>query len=913
MFISAKVICPRQVNDAPYIWYPRPISDKRGHINTYVTGDGKFRSVPISDVMRSESGNAVIRFESNVAQTELHYKKLPNQLIAMTERRLIFICGPRDLVLSDALQRHLERLNGIGQMKPLPWASSMPVIQEIKKMGTGLGVLFLNRGHLQLPLQGCGSRPSPLFAADNEVYVDSITGTRSCVADPMGQSRIGFVCEGRLEPDDCMRSLLDKNDQIVTAPKPYSYRHFDTNKPWVVTQFFSKLALPPFNGECRCINPETGQVKAKIEILSKTEYICDIASKAFLSRFRPIHGPWCSVMLHPGSTLTIKLPTPAVKSVFIDQDYNYDFQGDFFVLPFSQLASIYEYESEFLPKDVTTLRQLKSIHDINAYDEILYHKGIAGDALELDVSRMPLGEVKLKYQLGKPLALRERSNSFFYHWTLISRNENVPDKIRAAINVSFAFSHSYWIIGCDRGRPSVFDPESSNEYCSIRMVGNGIGGVYECLFNQVQDRRLAGIHCRADEVLLPNNCESVGYDLVSNQIIPMPESMKNATIQPTPGFQVFDIELNDDSPVSYACICVDERGYETSRLIVESTHREECSYAVSRDEVRHTFIPYILLQLGEAGVSNGGAVSSQSLMLYNVLQKSILLGIGTTLRIPCGPDQQSVAGNGRITTTWLPKQPEEYHYTVNQRPHGPELIRKSHNESFASTPGALEIGYQENGGRPEYKELTIKSRKGAILISKDPLHKKFVPMTFLCGNTPEQSDLPVVIDGVSTSAASPPPNVQGVKSSAQYTWNIVEVAVETTDPYMQGCGVTYESTDLFKPETHQLYDADGQLQFGCKIDLHMAKEAAFYCPAPYVLDPPNCFSQVSVDGTVKNTRDISQSLVTSQSNHFMILYSFSGLVGPGEKLRQTPPLECRCVTTKGIILSTIQIENYYAK
>ncbi|CDR97879.1 hypothetical protein BBBOND_0403670 [Babesia bigemina] len=82
---------------------------------------------------------------------------------------------------------------------------------------------------------------------------------------------------------------------------------------------------------------------------------------------------------------------------------------------------------------------------------------------------------------------------------------------------------------------------------------------------------------------------------------------------------------------------------------------------------------------------------------------------------------------------------------------------------------------------------------------------------------------------------------------------------------------------------------------------------------PYVLDPPGCFYQVSVNGEVKNLSNISQSLVASRTKHFVTLRFDSELIGPGEKLRQSPPLECRCVTVKGIVLSTIQVENYYAK
>ncbi|GBE61429.1 hypothetical protein, conserved [Babesia ovata] len=136
----------------------------------------------------------------------------------------------------------------------------------------------------------------------------------------------------------------------------------------------------------------------------------------------------------------------------------------------------------------------------------------------------------------------------------------------------------------------------------------------------------------------------------------------------------------------------------------------------------------------------------------------------------------------------------------------------------------------------------------------------------------------------------------------------VHVNVERTDLYMQGCGVTYASDELFKPEALPIYDSDGEHQSGCKIDIQAAKEAAFYCPAPYVLDPPNCFSEVSVEGEVNNTGDLSMSLVSSHSNHFVILQFDDSLVGPGEKLRQTPTLECRCVTVKGAIFCIMSIE-----
>ncbi|GBE61311.1 hypothetical protein, conserved [Babesia ovata] len=909
------VICPHQVNDIEYVWHPQTKSDDQSRINAYVCENGRFCSVALSDVVRTEAPRSLFRMESSESHSTLHLDLTHDDIYTIIERRLVFLCGPRDLVLSDALQRHLDRLDYLDLMDILPWSPVTPLVQEIAKIGTGLGMLILYRGLTHLPLQGCGSRPSPLFAEDNEVVVDAVTGIRSCLADPMLKAPIGFLCDGRLEPDDCMRSLLDNHGRAITAPSPHKYWEFEHHEPWVVAQYFNDFALPPINGECRCINPETGQLKARIEIRSKTDYICDIASKVLQNRFHPIHGPWCSVMLHPGSTLTIRLPAKIVNSTATDGGIDGDIDEDFSALPFSQLPSVYEYETDFMPKDLITLRQLKTVGDINTYDEIPYYEALVGDALELDVSQISQGEVKLKYQLGKPLALRERSNSFFYHWTLISRNESVPDKIRAIVNVAFTFTHRYKMIGCDRGPHSVFDPKLNKRYCSLKSMGNGIGDIYECLFNQMWDRRLAGIHCRPDEDLLPNNCESVGYNLVSNHIMPFTESMRSAMPYPIQGFKVFKLYFTKRDPVGYACICVDQRGYETSRLILESNAHATHTYLVRREEASQTLIPYLLLPWHEVEFSSRWLIRPKPLMLNDVSQKSVTLQVGEHWTMHCEfhPELRNFANNGISKTTWLPKQPEEYYYTVNYTTDGPELFRRRYRDSIATTPGGLKVRYERWYNRPNYHILTINFKMTAVLISKDPLHKKYVPMTFVCGKALQPSDLSTVTGNPSTSGSTSLPNMRSIWSTPRYTWNVVEVAVETTDPHMQGCGVTYASDELFKPETPQLYDADGQPQFGCKIDLQAAKEAAFYCPAPYVLDPPNCFSQVSVGGLVTNVGELSQSLVASRSNHFVILSFDDSLVGPGETLRQTPPLQCRCVTVKGIVLSTIQIENYYAK
>ncbi|GBE60369.1 hypothetical protein, conserved [Babesia ovata] len=578
------VTCPNQVNDIEYIWHPRPNSDKDAPIKTYFSENGKLRSAAISDVLRSEALKPLMKLESRPLKRSLHFYLPRHELFVITKARLIFICGPRDLVLTDEVQRQLSRLDDFVGIQKFPWSATTPLTEELSKIGQGLGVVFLNRELEHLPPQGCGTRPSPLFSPDHEVNLDPVTGIRSCVVDPMSESRIGFLCEGRIEPEDCMTSLYDKDGGVVKPPRPRFYWKFEHHRPWVVAQYFDKLALLPFHGECRCIDPQTGHVKATIEVRSKTEYICDISSLILRNRFRPIRGPWCSVMLHPGNTLTIRFPSKPINSASTKEPSDENSYGDIDEhlsnIPFSQLPSIYEYETEFLPQDMTTLRQQAYYYDLETYGEISYNKALAGDALELDVSQIARGEVKLKYHIDKPLSSLGGHNVFLYHWTLISKNENVLEKIRSTVNVSFAFNHDYTKVGCDRGQRHVFDQHSSKNYCTNKLMSNDTGSTYECALHFWRAEWKTGIYCSPDEELLPKNCDSTAYDLYSNSIIPLPISVRSVTPYPIQGFQVLNVAVQN-TPISYACICVDQRGHETSRLILESYDKLSRNFVVT--------------------------------------------------------------------------------------------------------------------------------------------------------------------------------------------------------------------------------------------------------------------------------------------------------------------------------------------
>ncbi|CDR95073.1 hypothetical protein BBBOND_0202300 [Babesia bigemina] len=908
--------CPSRVNDTEYVWHPQPRGGRTIDLNTYVGENGKINSIAISEVMPSEAPRPLIWLESIPSQSILHLDLPSDELYVIKKRRLIYICAPKNLVLSDALQGHLDGLSG-PRVVEIPWTSNTPLTDEIKQFGAGLGVLFLYRNSEHLPFQGCGSRPSPLFAPDNEVDIDPETGTRSCVADPMSESPIGFLCEGIVAPYDCMISLVDKHGKVVKAPRPHSHRTFGRQSPWVVSKYFSGFSLPPINGRCYCIDNKTYRVIAKIDIRPKTEYVCDIASMLKNKHAKNISGPWCSVVLHPGSTLTIKLPKQIVKSGTINRNSEEVSDTDYSTDALSQVPSAYEYEANILPHDLNTMRELNSYYDLESYDEILSPQTLIGDALELDVSQIDHGEVKLKYHPDMPLTSKGNQNSFFFHYVLKCRDEKVMERIRAIVKISLALTHEYHIIGCDRGPQSIFDPNISTKHCSVKSMGNGIGDVYECRSRIEKGFKPSGIHCRPDEELLPANSESKVYDVNKNKIVSIPVSLESSNPRGIPGFKVLKFK-NLDRLSTYAFICVDKNGYETSRLVLERMYESMSAYNSPNQKLYNRMMQSMLFPPVKVSMFIEGFASGMSLRIRYAHMDRLTLFEGETMTLSCEngsdgfrvPNLLKVHNSQQRTLKWLPENPHEYHYTGNHTIDGLELSLTGHNDSIVTTPGGFSVAHHYATAKEHLLKIT--TRMDAVIVSKTSSRKLYVPMMFVCGKVPKSSDSSTITGEAPALGASPPSSPVVLGSSSEDTWHVVEVDIMVTDPYMHGCGVTYESTQFFKPETPKLYDAIGQ-NVGCKIDFQDSNEAAFYCPAPYVLDPPGCFNNVFVDGIVKNVEDLSDALVASRTSHFVTLKLESKRVGPGETLRRTPPLECRCVTIKGIVLSTIQIENYYAK
>ncbi|CDR97347.1 hypothetical protein BBBOND_0312500 [Babesia bigemina] len=894
VYPDSTAICPRQYKGIEYTWHPRPREMPSDKIYGYVKQSGKLASRKIRNMVRSEFKYFAGRYEATPSGIAMKFKYPEVPILAMTESRFIFICGPKTLVVSDDIEREIYHLSDItDDTHP---NSSRPLHRRVGRNLKDIGVLFLNRGRTSGWFYGCGMLDSPLFPRDNNVSLDLRTDVMSCVVDPMTTRTIGFTCDGIVEPPGC-------NGLLSWYTEPAIPRISTDVRVWMTGRIFNDLALPEYDEMCICKHSDTYEVKSIIHFRSQNVYTCDIAGLLDRHRRRPISGPWCSVVLHPGSTLTIKFPT-----FIIDKDSE---TSDLIMM------GINSNDLGFGPRDLEILRQLKSIDDFNSYEEVPYNQALAGNALELDVSEVEGGEVKLKYRKGRPLALRNGANRFEFHWTMVNAKHGRIHRTVATVSLALAFTHRYDDLGFDVVKQkdvdlySVFNPEKKKKYTSVRRKGNGIGDVYEYRVPIDVASEPAVIYCKSDR-MLPKNCGYESYDLLNNRVVGMGMGSTRVRESHLPGFRKLHFDSVHQIRVSKACYCVDQRGYEKYRIAFESHYPRDFVFEIFSQGVPKSRIPYVLLPWKDAEASSDGVTLSEWLRVNDVVEASVTMQVGDTVSLDCRKRQSSPLqcspppseAHSDSTATWMPRQPEQFHYLVSQTGRAFDVLKRKREDSLVITPGGLKIGLEHDPTISPCRKLILQADASAIVISKDPLNYETYPMAFFCGIAPEGSELSVNSDTPSL------PNMKVVGPANLEMWHMVRVNFETTDPYMQGCGVTYESTELFKPETPTLYDDNGQ-EIGCRIDINAAEEAAFYCPPPYSLYPPGCFFEVDMDGEVEEVDSISDYFTATTSNHFVILKFRSGFVRPGETMLQTPPLECRCITNKGVILSTIQIVNYH--
>nr|ALR73022.1 hypothetical protein [Babesia bovis] len=901
--MTVSIKCPKLVGDVEYSWHPHVINPHTCNVKAYVKVGKDLADVNLSDVLKSEDNEPIWRSEEHLNYHILRITTRYNYHYVMGEDKLMFLCAPKDLDFNSTLTSYILNDIDIDRSHVIDWMDSATLYNELNERKTGLGFFFMNRDYFQQPLQGCGSRSSSLFLDKQLVDVDADTGVRSCEVDPMSSTPIGFLCEGRMEPPECMKYLIDTNGKI--RPNRTERWTLMNRSTLVVAQPLTYLATSLFEGHCLCIDPLTDRVLAKIVVKPRYEYVCDINNMLMKNRVQPIHSFWCSVTLHPGSTLTIRFP-PDPNIILSDTTNT------------STLQAVYPYETQFKPSTLEHLHSYTGTTWNKRLESVPYHDRIVGDALELDLSMSDRGLIRIIYMSGKPLGTIKDYDSILFHWHSVPFNKLIDSMISASISVQLVPTHIYDTTGCDIGQPSVFNPRNMAKYIRPKEYIGNTGLMHDCVVKNFFGVFHTGIYCGSGNTLMPNGCKQTAYSLYSNTEEPIPSSVVRLDLLHVEGMQMFKILTNTETIFSMSCNCVDPRGFVISRLILENPFSETIGLFIRPYNeclnYRDQHLPYID---GSMVSYTRGSVPSKTIPLLAQHEKFYLYP-GTKYIFKCQYCTQDMFHRDnyeytnrslkQLATAWIPRDASTTYFKTE--PFGPSIrfISANYEDIIMGEKGGLTFEIKEKYGA--YQEhLVVTYSRGTILISKDESQPTRVTFYFICGILPFMKPLIKERNRLLLSLGSTPPSA---KSFPYGTYKLLELSVETTDPYVHGCGLGFKGETLFRDDTITYTEPTSGIK-SCVIDLNVNDEGGFYCPPPYIMEPPECFHDVFVGDVVTKLNRISSDLFAFRSSHFSPI-RLDRLANNAKKSRKTyPALRCRCVTITGELVSSIVIINYQSK
>nr|ALR73013.1 hypothetical protein [Babesia bovis] len=900
-FVS--ISCPDRVGDVNYTWHPRSSNDSYIERNAYISSQHGLETRPVSEIIISESVAPIWIFDRGINSTTFNIYVQRDEHYIMTENRLMLLCGPVDLELTPTLVSYLTNTVDLDHSHTIRRNTYSSLTRALDKYSSGIGVVYLRRNSFHHPLMGCGSRASPLFRNPNDVIIDEATGLRTCVVDPMSTLPIGFLCEGEIEPPDCFRYLISDNNYVH---HPLVHRYMTAyNDTLLIVQPFVYLASPLIEGYCVCRDRVNSEVVAKLIVKPRYEYVCDINNMLMKNRLKYIRHFWCSFVLHPGSNVTIKFPADSDIILDDDGDEQIELKDD---------TPPNLFYTTFNPSSLRKLRILGSTKWNNHVLKRHYSEKLAGDALTLDVSNARKGVVKLSYDINKPLTMIGSYDSLCFYWRLLPRVNYPFEHIFATIRITLSLTHPYDVVGCETGEMRIFDPQSARRRCVWKSY-TGIRRFYrQCIIHHNSGVIRTGIYCKPGEILMPANCSESAFDLSTGGSLPWPPSITNMHMRKVDGLQMFKFTINPIEVFSLSCNCITDRGIATSQLILESTYHEHNVllirplFSAQRNE-RHIYV-------NKSDIIYDPSPSDDFLVSIKVNHEGRSISPGNTYSYECryvygsalSREWSSIFEQRYIegSNSWLPRSLRWRYFEKIRRGSTYHLRSVNYNEYITGEKNTLVVKIKKNIGE-ENEMLEFSYRSSGILISKDPNNANSLSFHYLCGLRPDVGY--GLVDRIS-EVDRERLNITDLRYPSG-TYKLLEMVVVTTDPYVHGCGVTFTGEEIFKPDTVHITDAnDGSS--GCQVDLSEHRECGFYCPPPYVIDPPLCFQDVLVDGVVTPLSDISDSMVYHKSTHFSLLSLHHSHKQYNQERKMSPPLQCRCLSITGEVISTINIVNYYS-
>ncbi|KAK1444875.1 hypothetical protein BgAZ_107810 [Babesia gibsoni] len=959
--LSIKIKCPK-----PFVIYPRnDHAEAAADPHVLVEASGRYVEVPLSKVITSLYFKPLLGLQNDALYNTMliHYPAIDTpsgppfmNIMRRHATHIYFLCMLPNTVLQEDVKSklkflHTEETNYSRTMKN-------DLLRLLMNRRQALGMVSVDISHIRNVTHRCSSMDAPEFMTDS--YED-VNGVKSCTVDIMEHPDVGFYCLGLVEPSGCFNRLFDSaTSEELSLPMSYAKYESLPNQFWYIANYERKNIKKGFSGYCQCVDPSTGLVKAKMTLITGMSHVCNITGMLMDHMTDPIIGNWCDVGLLPGSTLTIMIPT----TVYAD-DHTALTDGPIRQSSDAIISSYLHPQNvgrQFLnPKDV-----INGFYPQKVYGGIKY---LIADALDVNQSmQFDEGIITMIYQENLPLSYPDEFQGLAYIWNLKAHGTTDLKDIAAVINLVPVITNDHSMPVCEPSMSRVFPLRTYNinfhKRVNIRKYMTRI-----CQSNSTTDVEY-GLYC-PNGFTISGGCQVTGYeDYVDSPIVSLVTSTYsiNPMLQ---NMLIMRSGLSETlKSYSVACSCMDKRGIAAARMVVHKydveskshinfgleerlslivipglniVHKHVDGFGVSEiDEIPLPFSPASTTRIMVAGTM----LSSKCFANVDMVNETILNLNGGTEPIVVtlqysnsdqnkqerGSIKQSVDNEvGYTSAFFFPMNKDKYFYKYDYSD-GKLLMVQTEYSSVVGTNSTGFRVYKNEYGDEKYDSgtLYIENPMTAIVVSKT--NEASVTLTYICGMVvdPERSKNNVmtshndteveeemnvehetqVTQTNSPSSSNSDPttsqmetstDVQFEEDKALSIWGMMDVIVPVTDPYLSGCGATSNEEELFREDTTKIISSSG-LQFGCAVNI-ADEDASFYCPPPYITEPEDCIPSTSnsIFTVKKPGRDGNKHLYvfTKRNAYTVLLRGFNG--------RNTLKFECRCITTKGYLISKIQI------
>lgn len=961
------ITCPRNINGKVLHMYP-PNLEPGVPLKVIAVSYGRYRDIPVSQVLRHSNGRELISVSRSDTETRLMVRIDPGLLVRDDYDAFYIVCGEVDIHMSHKVLTELLRsLFRIQYFEDSQWYAHLDGSPIQDRM---IGVAKVRLAGLPAVQRGCGNLALPIYSRITEF--DETAAVPTCIVDIMETQFVGFYCkDGFFDPPDCFSTLYMKSthDTGITINLDAGVERTSFGE-LMVASFKSDMFRHHFQGYCRCIVPdEAGKnlvERARIIVGNKTEYVVNITNMIMKNRVAPIKFPWYDLTLNSGTSLLIKFPPTAIY-------YTKDDVSNSMIAaqrpPISGMKP--RYITTIQPNDPTKkLLTLTPFMDCNV-EEVNYDNFLAGDALQIDTSKLHEGEMTIRYRSGRPLAYKT-IRSLLFRWRLYDRVKGGLGNLYASIGIHLAPNYDYYRgAGCSPPDTKIFPRVVDSKYYrnTLRTYSFGVVNFCELTTNVISE---AKIYCPPDFTLEPQMCLEVAYDSTRENIIPMPSEVRSRFDADT-GITYVNTLQNEDMRYSMSCSCLNQDGAEVARFDINNM--TDIIYVTSADWGAYLSdtlsAPCVIL----APTKSEEGIPVQEVNEINLgkakVKNIVNMKLGTRLNLlcidanyndtfaqmrPARSKRRPFTHTARRLTEpfylkWYsmrdihdPADFEERWFPLNLRSHFYRIIEDRGVTQLVATPYSdvittsnlsYRIFHSQQYANRSYSSIYIELPENAIVISKENNKHQNITLSYACAglsysltkqhrnysriniaqrssrtyNTPLSSDDELndadISDDIPYFVLDDHSEDADVRRMR--IMDVVKVKLPITDPYLHGCGVEGLEEDFFKGDTIPLTNAEGK-SIGCTVDLAQHHKAAFYCPLPYKTIPPGCGMVTKGSTPDAKKSAVPSHIKVSRSRNFYVFKE--SLWFPFRNMYQrikSETFSCKCVTQTGMLLSTIQI------